>query len=173
MKRIIFLSVAVSTFLVGCALARLHFSPEKAVPETPKAEVARVEVRVEMKGLLDGIEPTFRACGSGYGQGYELPDGKTIGEGNDCYPSFGEADKGMRAWLRKADRIIETVAPTGRGRRQKSERVVASFPKDEFGNAWVKIMWVHGRCVHWISAPDLEHALAFEDSKLNPYRFEE
>jgi len=137
------------------------------------AEASRVEARAERKDLLDGIKPTGRGCGNGYAQAYELPDGKGLGEGNDCHASFKAARTEMRAWLGKAEQVIETVGPAGGGAEQKSERVVASFPRDEFGNKWVKIMWVHGRCIHWISAPDLEHALAFEKSELNPYRFEQ
>jgi hypothetical protein len=169
----IFLSVAFLTFFVGCFLAWLPFVPAGATPQPSEAEATRIEARPERKDVLDGIKPTMRGCGNGYVQGYELSDGKGLGEGNDCHSSFKEAKKEMRAWLGKAEQIIEIVKPAGRGTKQKSERVVAAFPRDEFGNEWVKIMWVHGRCIHWISAPDLEHALAFEKSELNPYQFEE
>ena len=79
----------------------------------------------------------------------------------------------MRIWLKKSENIIDRLPPALPTDEPKSERVVASFPVDEFGNKWVTIMWVHGHCIHWISAPDLEYALELEKSKYNPYKFEE
>ena len=167
MTRISFLVVALTTFSLGCALTWLDTSKRQSLNSASFSET-----RMEKKALLDGIEPTFRACGNGYSQGYELPGGKKIGEGNDCYSSFRQAHKEMTVWLLKADKIIETVPPRSKAARS-SERIIASFPKDELGNEWVRIMWVHGSCIHWISAPNLEFALEFEKSQLNPYKFED
>jgi hypothetical protein len=166
MKYLFFFVVALCTFYIGCVLTRLHLGDANSVPSA-----SVVEVHLERRALLDGIEPTGRACGDGYSQGYELPNGKKMGEGNACYSSFKQASSEMDGWLKTADRIIERLAPPRRSSR--SERIVASFPKDEFGNEWVRIMWVDGPCIHWISAPTIEHALEFEKSKLNPYKFEE
>jgi|SRR5215204_1856710 len=173
MKRIFFLVIGLSTFLCGCVLAWLYFDYAKTavIQSTPPAH--NVEIQVERKSLLEGIRDTGRGCGNGYGQGYELPDGKKLGEGNSCYSSFKEADREMRVWLKKSDHIIDRVEPPKQKGVRKSERVVASFPVDEFGNKWVRIMWVHNKCIHWISAPDLEYALEFEKSEYNPYKFEE
>lgn len=168
MKYLFFFVVAISTFFIGCVLARLHFRDVNSVPA-----VSLVNIRLERRALLKGIEPTGRACGDGYSQGYEFPNGKKMGEGNSCYSSFKQARREMDTWLKTADRIIEKSAPSRRNSNSGSERIVASFPKDEFGNEWVRIMWVDGRCIHWISAPTLEHALEFESSKLNPYKFDE
>lgn len=136
----------------------------------------RREMRTGSSGpsgyLLDGIQPTMRGCGNGYAQGYELPNGKRIGEGNDCYSSFKEAKKEMRNWLDKADSVIERISPV-KTEQRKSERVVASFPVDEYGNKWITVMWIHDECIHWINAPDYEHALEFERSEFNPHKFEE
>jgi hypothetical protein len=173
MKRVIFLSVGLSTFLCGCVLAWLYFvyTRPTAMKAIPPAHT--VKIQGERKSLLEGIEATVRGCGNGYGQGYELPDGKKLGEGNSCYSSFKEANREMRIWLKKSDNIIDRVAPSKQKGLRKSERVVASFPVDEFGNKGVRIMWVQDECIHWISAPDLEYALEFEKSEYNPYKFEE
>ena len=165
MKYLFCLVVAVSTFFIGCILTRFRLSDLTCVPTTTV-----VKVHAEKRPLLDGIEPTVRACGDGYSQGYRLPNGQIMGEGNACYSSFKKARREMDHWLKTADRIIERLVPA---RPERSERVVASFPKDEFGHEWVRIMWVHGECIHWISGPTLEHALEFEKSKLNPYKFDE
>jgi hypothetical protein len=168
MKYVFFIVVALSTFFIGCVLARLHLG---GVNSVPSASV--VKVHLEKRALLEGIEPTVRACGDGYSQGYELPNGKKLAEGNACYSSFKQARKELDTWLKTADRIIDKSAPSRLNSNSRGERIVASFPKDEFGNEWVRIMWVDGQCIHWIGAPTLEHALEFESSKLNPYKFEE
>lgn len=165
MKYLFCLVVAVSTFFVGCILTRFRLSDLTCVPTTTV-----VKVHAEKRPLLDGIKETMRACGDGYVQVYALPNGQKMSEGNDCHSSFKKARREMDQWLKTADRIIERSGPA---RPKRSERIVASFPKDRFGNEWVRIMWVHGECVHWISGPTLEHALEFEKSKLNPYKFEE
>ena len=168
MKRIILIVVALSTFCIGTELTSLKRNYFKA-----NRFVANVEIQIQKKPLLDGITPTVRACGNGYAQAYELPDGKKLGEGNSCYTSFKDAKREMKVWLTNAERIIETVVPAKQLARSRSERVVASFPKDEFGNKWVRIIWIQDECIHWISAPDLEYALALEKSRFNPYKFEE
>jgi hypothetical protein len=168
MKRILLILVAVLTFCIGSDLTSLKRKYFKSNRFTPT-----VNITIEKKSLLDGLRPTARACGEGYSQGYQLPDGKKLGEGNSCYGSFKEAKKQMKIWLQDATRIIETVAPPKSMARSKSERVVASFPTDEFGNDWVRIMWTEAGCIHWIAAPDLDHALALEKSQFNPYKFEE
>lgn len=173
MKRIYFLIIGLSTFLCGCVLAWLYTGYAKPAAMQSALLAHNVEIQVERKPLLEGIKGTIRGCGNGYGQGYELPDGKKLGEGNSCYSSFKEADREMRVWLKKSDSIIDRVAPRKQERVRRSERVVASFPVDEFGNKWVRIMWVHDQCIHWISAPDLEYALEFEKSEYNPYKFDE
>src|SRR5215203_611357 len=103
MRRIIFLSIAILTFFVGCFLAWLRFVPARVTPQPSEAKASCIEARTERKNLLDGIKPTGRGCGNGYAQSYELPDGKGLGEGNDCHSSFKEAKKEMRAWLGKAE----------------------------------------------------------------------
>ena len=170
MKRTIFILVALLTFCIGSELTSLKRDYFKFRSNTL---VLTVKIPLEKTSLLDGITPTARGCGEGYAQGYALPNGKKLGEGNDCYASFNEAKKEMKVWLKDATRIIETVSPSKRFAEPRSERVVASFPKDQFGNEWVRIMWVHGECIHWISAQDLDYALALEKSQYNPYKFEE
>lgn len=168
MKRIVFIVVAVTTFFIGSALTSLKRNYFKSNSFGPA-----VKIEIQKKSLLAGITPTMRACGNGYSQDYELPDGKKLGEGNSCYASFKEATSEMKIWLREADRIIETVPPAKHAAKTKSERVVASFPKDKFGNERVRIMWTDGWCIHWISASDLDYALALENSRFNPYKFED
>jgi hypothetical protein len=169
MKRIFFLSVGLSTFLCGCALAWLSF--DYAKPTVVKAihPTHNVEIQTERRSLLEGIKATGRGCGNGYGQGYELPDGKTLGEGNICYSSFKEANSEMRIWLKKSDNIIDRVEPSKHKDVRKSERVVASFPAGEFDRV-VRIMWVQDQCIHYVSAPDLGYALELEKSEYNPYK---
>ena len=169
MKRPLFIVVAILTFCIGTdltSLKRRYFRLTRSV-------TIEVKVPMEQKSLLDGITPTVRGCGEGYSQGYALPNGKKLGEGNACHASFKEATKEMRVWLKEATQIIETVAPPKSMARSRSERVVASFPRDKFGNEWVRIMWTQDRCIHWIAAPDLDHALALKKSQYNPYKFEE
>lgn len=172
MRRILFITVAVVTFSSGCAFAWLYFDETKTNVEVSAVKMS-VEARAESKGLLNGITPTARGHGNGYGQAYKLPDGKKLGEGNECFDSFKQATKRMKVWLKGADHIIERVAPVEQKGKRKSERVVASFPKDEFGNRWVTIMWVQERCIHWMHAPTLEYALELERSRYNPYKFNE
>ncbi len=168
MKHIISITAALSTFIFGSVLVWLSLSDTHLITFTPN-----FEIRNEQESLLAGIRPTARGCGNGYIQAYELPNGKKIGESNDCYSSFNQARKEMNKWLTKADHIMATVKSSKPKDKPKSERVVASFPEGEFGNQWIRIMWVHGRCIHSIKAPDLEHALEFERSKFNPYKFAE
>lgn len=171
MKRSFFLSVGLATFLCGCALTWLYFGYIR--PNAMKSIPPKLNVEMQRKSLLEGIKDTARACGNGYVQAYELPDGKKLGEGNICYSSFKEADIEMSNWLKKSDAILDRVVPAKQKGVQKSERVVASFPANEFGEKSVTIMWVQVRCIHWISAPDLEYAREFEKSEYNPYKFEE
>lgn len=173
MRRIFFLSIALSTFIFGSVLAWLYDGATKAITAKTITVPHKVERRIEKTSLLDGIEPTIRGCGNGYAQGYELPDGTGMGEGNSCYRSFKEADKEMRALVKKAEYIIERVAPSKRKGEAKSERVVISFPGAELINKGIRIMWVHDHCLRWINAPSLELALEFEKSRFNPYKFEE
>jgi hypothetical protein len=169
MKRIFFLLVAVTTFFLGCALSWLNLSHPKSL----NIITPTVGKHGEIKVLLDGIKPTARGCGNGYVQAYELPDGKKLGEGNMCFSSYREASTEMESWLKKADHIIERVAPAKQKDKLKSERVVAAFLEDEYGNTRIRIMWVQGHCIHSLHAPDLEYALELERSKFNPYKFEE
>lgn len=173
MKRIFYLGVALSTFLLGYLLAWLFFAHMS--PDLLKATMSALEpaIRSERKSRLDGMRPTIRGCGNGYVQGYELTDGTKMGEGNDCHRSFMEASKAMTSRLQKSDKILDRTAPLEQKGRPKSDRVVAWFPADEYRNKSVMIMWVHGTCIHWIAAPDLELALEFEKSESNPYRFDE
>jgi hypothetical protein len=172
MKRILYLSVAIFTFLCGYILT--EFQIIYTEPPTVKVDKpSNSTVILKEKPLLDGIVETVRGCGNGYGQGYELPDGTKLGEGNSCYSSFGEAKREMAVWLGKSESIIERVALLTHKGEPKSERVVASFPVDEFGHRWVRVMWVEGTCIHYVNGPSLEYALELEKSKYNPYKFEE
>ena len=173
MKRVFLISVALSTFLCGCVLARLSTTYSGPASVTVNNPPSGIVTSRERKSLLDGIAPTIRACGDGYGQGYELPDGKKLGEGNSCFLSFRAAKREMAVWLDKSESIIDRTAPSKQRGEPRSERVVASFPADEFGNRWVTVMWVRGRCIHYVNGPDLEHALELEESDYNPYKFEE
>lgn len=164
MKYLFYFVVALSTFFIGCTLTRFYITDAKYVPTATV-----VEVRAEKKSLLDGIEPLVRACGDGYAEVYTLPNGQLMSEGNNCYSTFKKAGREMDQWLKTADRIIERVVPA---RLERSERIVASFPKDQFGRELVRIMWVDGKCIHWVNGPTLEHALEFEKSELNPFKFE-
>jgi len=173
MKRILFPSVALLTFLCGYFLSWFYSIDTKLIAIEAIMPSYNVEIPRELKSLLDGIKPTMRGCGNGYAQGYKLPNDEKLGEGNACFSSFKEAKSEMTIWLKKSENIIETVAPSKQRGLPKSERVIASFPADEFGNKWVRIMWVHGRCIHWIAAPELEYAVEFEKSEYNPYKFKE
>ena len=115
MNRIFPLIVALSSFLCGCVLTWLYLGytrPTDVEAFNPSYDVAILR---ERSSLLDGIVPTVRGCGNGYGQGYGLPDGKKLGEGNACYSSFKEANREMQIWLKKSDKIIYRVAASKRG----------------------------------------------------------
>ena len=165
MKYLFCLVVALSTFFIGCILSRFRLTDLTCVPTTTV-----VKVDAEKRPLLDGIRETMRGCGDGYVQVYALPNGQKMSEGNTCYASFKKARREMDRWLKTADLTIERSVSA---RPKRSERIVASFPKDRFGSESVRIMWVDRECIHWISGPTLEHALEFEKSKLNPYKFED
>lgn len=174
MKRtFFFLSVAVTTFICGCFLTWLRLGYTKPCVTKAVHSVISVEEPRLRKTSLEGIRATARGCGNGYGQGYELPDGIKLGEGNTCYSSFKEAAAEMRKWLNESDAILDRVGPAKKGATRKSERIVASFPTDEFGNKWVRIFWVQDQCIHWISGPNIEYALELEGSQYNPYKFDD
>jgi hypothetical protein len=175
------LGIFLATLLIG--LSGVSFLKEVGNPWTkffiePVGSAIQVDIDTTSDSLksgylLDGIEETGRGCGNGYAQGYELPNGAKLSEGSNCFGSFKEAKKEMQKWLAETDQVIERVRPVKKTKEQKSDRVVASFPVDEFGRKWVTVMWVQGKCVHWINAPDVEHAKVFENSEFNPYKFEE
>jgi hypothetical protein len=114
--------------------------------------------------------PTSRGCGSGYVQGYELPDGQKMMEGSIGYPSKRQTKKKYNEWLAKATSIIERV-PEFKNRFGKiGERIVTLFPPDAAGKQWATILWYDGGSYFsYIQAPSVDLALEFEKSNAYAY----
>src|SRR5882724_2582724 len=133
MKLIFSFTATLAAFLLGCFLARTCSSQSRMIVSPLVTPSRSIEIVSAKKGLLYGIRTTGRACGDGYVQMYELPSGEMIFEGSEAYNSFKEANPGMRKWLRKSTHIVARVSCPVASDKPKSDRVVASFPKDEFG----------------------------------------
>ncbi len=163
------ISVSVLTFFIGCSLVWIYSDYTKSIIFKPNLEM------LKQSSLLNGIKPIMRGCGSGYWQSYELPNGESIGESNECYLSFKEAKERMNIWFpfSTEPQIVERISPSNSKGESKSDRIVAVFPEDEFGNRHVTIRWVHGQCIYSIDAPSILYALEFERSEFNPYEFED
>jgi hypothetical protein len=166
MKRMAFrLLIAVFTFTIGVACAWListKANVRKALPDVP-SDISAMKPESERPTF----RPTFRACGMGYAQGYELPDGRQMSEGSSCYESSHRARMEWRKLISGASKIIERVSQYKNRRGGSGERVVALFPPDEHGRQWARVMWYDGgECYLSINAPTLEIAIEFEKSDI-------
>ena len=162
MKRITFrLSIAALTFTVGVAGPWLMGKKQKA-----REALSEVSTEVSTAVAATGkprFTATFRACGMGYVQGYELPDGRAMAEGTAGYSSRRKAKRELEKYLAKASTIVERVPNYKNRFGEVGERIVALFPPDEEGKAGASIIWYGGgRFFHYIDAPSLEIALEFE-----------
>jgi hypothetical protein len=169
MNRITFrLSVAVLTFLVGLTsvcLISVKPKSKQVLPQKP-IEVSTATPKPERPRFM----PTFRGCGEGYVQGYELPDGQTLSEGTAGYSSSREAKKELRQMLAKASPIVERVPGYKNRFGDAGERIVVLFPPDENGQAWASIIWYGGgKYFSYIDAPSLGLAQEFETANAYAY----
>lgn len=168
MRRITFrLLVAVLTFTIGFTSAWLTSKILK-VPQTlfSKPLVASPDPETKPSKFM----PTFRGCGAGYAQLYELPDGQTMSEGSRWYVSSRKANIELRKMLSKAAKIIERVPHYKNRFGEDGERIIALFPIDENGRGGARIIWYGGgQSFLFIEAPTLELALEFEST--NAYAF--
>jgi hypothetical protein len=166
MKRMAFrLVIAVFTFTIGVAGAWListKANVRKALPEV-LSEISAMKPESERPRF----RRTLRACGTGYSQGYELPDGRELSEGSSCHESSDEARMQWQKLISGASKIIERVPQYKNKRGENGERVVALFPPDENGRQWARVMWYDGgECYLSINAPTLEIAIEFEKSDI-------
>jgi len=157
------LLIAVLTFTIGITGVWL-------LSRKPKVKKALPQVSIESSTTIPESEKpkfatTFRGCGMGYMQGYELPDGREMSEGSGCFESSRLARKEWRKLIGQASQIVGRVPQYKNRFGEKGERIVALFPPDEYGREWAKIMWYDGGdCYLSINAPTLEVALEFEKS---------
>ena len=169
MKRITFrLSVAALTFIISLTsvwLISRKPKTSKVLPQKPVAVSTAISEPERPRFM-----PTFRGCGMGYVQGYELPDGQTMSEGTAGYSSSRRAKKELRRMLAKASKIVERVPRYKNRFGDAGERIVALFPPDENGKAWASIIWYGGgKHFSYIEAPSLELAIEFETSNAYAY----
>lgn len=171
MRRITFrLMIAVLTFAVGSSvvwLVGLYPKVETTIIDSPAiSSFLGVESLDSVLGTK--FKPTGRACGMGYVQGYELPDGQRMSEGSMLFRSPALAKKGLKEMLAKASRIVERVPKSKNRLKELGERIMMEFPPDETGKGSVSIVWYDGGdLILFIDAPSLEIALEFE--KANAY----
>jgi hypothetical protein len=167
MKRIIVHLLLTSVALIAglCLLWFLRMRQNEDLAPTPIA-ISTITPQSDRTRF----KPTARGCGSGYVQGYELPDGQTMMEGTIGYTSKRRTKKEYKEWLAKATSIIERVPESKNRFGMIGERIVALVPTDSTGKAWATILWYDGGTYFsFIQAPSVELALEFEKSNAYAY----
>jgi hypothetical protein len=169
MKRTAYhLSIAAITFFVGLSntwLTSKLFVPRLLAPDIRLEAMSDTPTRAPSR-----FTPTFRACGPGYVQGYELPDGQTMAEGSMGYISPRKTSAEFKKTLDSASRIVEHVPQYTNRFGEVGKRTVAIFPPGKDGGGVARIFWYDGgRYFLFIEAPSLEIALEFE--KANAYAY--
>jgi hypothetical protein len=162
--------IAVLTFGLGVTafwIARKSYisAPiEVALPEVVQSVDSNLKETNEV--ILNKERFTFlgHACGNGWVQGYELPDGQRISTGLDAFGSSKEAESELSKTLSKAERIITTVEKYKKPSREIGKRTIAEFISEKTGKSVVGIFWrKKGEdSYEYIYAPTLEIALEFE-----------
>ena len=115
------------------------------------------------------FRPTWRGCGNGYGQAYQLPNGQKMAEGSAGFATAEETQKEFESEIVRASRIIERVPGFKNRRGDVGERVVL-LARDEAGQEHARILWYDGgRSYLWIDAPSLEIAHTFEEANAYAY----
>lgn len=142
------------------------------VRRTLRAKTFPMMTHTATASVTNSLEftPTGRGCGMGYGQTYDMRDGRTMGEGSVCQLNVRATQRQWRKSLASATKIVERVPEYQNRFGERGERVVAWFPPDEFGPESARIMWYDGgTCYLYISAPTLDIALEFE--RTNAYAY--
>lgn len=169
MNRVTRISIAVFTFVIGLTGVRLAGEGAGGVGAPAAGRTAATVVPVAAP-QPERFKPTLRGCGMGYGQVYEMPDGRAMSEGSACSETAREARREWRKLLAGAAKILERVPRHKNRSGDRGERVVALFPPDGHAGGTARILWYDGGdCYLYISAPTLDIALEFEQSNAYAY----
>lgn len=166
------LRIAIASFAFVLGVTAFWIAARQSYIVAP-AEVAQTEVARLNSNIAETTEANLNkerftflghACGNGWSQGYELPDGQHISTGLNVYDSSKEANAKISETLAKSERIITTVEKYKNSDGKRGKRIIAEFTSEKTGENIVGIFWFRkGKdSYEYIYAPTLEVALEFE-----------
>ena len=97
-----------------------------------------------------------------WAQDYELPDSRIISIHCQNSDSPAEVAERLNLQVKHADIILERSPKFDANGQLIGERIVATFPVNDFGYVWVRIYWTDGAQLYTISSLSLSEALEFE-----------
>ena len=157
------LLVAVLTFALGAtafwvARQKYNFWQTEVAQHTNVKQITISEPKPERFELLG------HACGNGWVDGYEMPDGQRVSTGLDVFGSPRKAQSELSKNFSKAERILTTVEKYEKPNGDIGKRTVAEFVSKKSDRSNVGIFWQQkGKdSYEYIYAPTLEIALEFE-----------
>ena len=155
--------VAVLTFALGATafwIARQKYT----FWQTEIAQQANVKQTETPESKPERFEFLGHACGNGWVDGYEMPDGQRVSNGLDVFGSPRKAQSELSKTLSKAERIITTVESYQKPNGEIGKRTVSEFVSKKTGKNSIGIFWQQkGKdSYEYIYAPTLEIALEFE-----------
>ncbi len=155
--------VAILTFFLGATafwVARQKYT----FWQTEIAQQTNVKQAEILESKPERFELLGHACGNGWVDGYEMPDGQRVSNGLDAFGSARKARFELSKTLSKAESIIATVEKYEKPNGNIGKRTVATFVSRKSGKSSVGIFWQqNGKdSYEYIYAPTLEIALEFE-----------
>ncbi len=155
--------VAILTFALGATafwVARQKYT----FWQTEVAQQTNVKQTKIPESKPERFELLGHACGNGWVDGYEMPDGQRVSTGLDVFGSPRKAQSELSKTLSKAERILITVEKHEKPSGEIGKRTVAEFVSKKSGKSSIGIFWQQkGKDTYdYIYAPTLEIALEFE-----------
>ena len=170
--------IAILTFALGVtafwiAVRQNYVVAPAKVPQSEVVQLANSNVTETTDANPNKERFTFlgHACGNGWVQGYELPDGQRISTGLDVFDSPKETNAKLSETLAKSERNITTIEKYKNSDGVRGKRIIAEFISEKTGKNVVGIFWFKkGKdSYEYIYAPTLEIALEFERHQKSKY----
>jgi hypothetical protein len=155
--------VAILTFALGATafwVARQKYT----FWQTEIAQQTNVKQTKIPESKPERFELLGHACGNGWVDGYEMPDGQRVSTGLDVFGSPRKAHSELSKTLSKAERILTTTEKYEKPNGEIGKRTVAEFVSKKSETNSVGIFWQKKGedSYEYIYAPTLEIALEFE-----------
>jgi hypothetical protein len=127
------------------------------------ANVGVIPVIPISSASIPRFTPTFRACGTGYMQGYATDNGQGLAEGVQWDPNPKVTRREVAKLVREAKRVIERQSRFGFGNGHVGDRIVLeNKPSDSKAGSITILYYDHSDYYKFIDAPTLELAEDFE-----------